>query len=107
MIDIAHASKSENKIVKRLLAAILKAKCTVTVYDGEDCVITKSRAKGVIIAALGSTDHDVLHIYHPDGKLGFILLIWGNGEDVISDYSDNDTIRKFVCYAQGEPFNQD
>lgn len=47
--------------------------------------------------ALASTDHDHLRFYRPDAtKAGFVLLIWENGDDAASDWSDNDETNALV-----------
>jgi hypothetical protein len=79
---------TEERIARMLIACLLDAGYTVSVYDGEEFALKRSRDADTIIAALASTDHDVLHARDAGGvHRGTVLLIWGNGTDLISDYS--------------------
>lgn len=84
----------EAKIVATLVRSLLisDSRLTISVSDGEALVVKHSRDTAVIFAALQSTDSDILIVHRSadDGlkpRMASILLIWGNGWDVISDYS--------------------
>jgi hypothetical protein len=71
----------EALIVRRLVTALLDAGLEITVNDGEeDCYTGRDPAK--IFEAMMSTDEDVLITTR-----GSVWLIYGNGFDLISDYS--------------------
>lgn len=86
----AYATSQERMIATRLVTDILAAGHVVSVFDGEAFAIKRSADKAAILATLASTDCDNLWVRNAEGELvGTILLIWGNGTDLISDCSDN------------------
>ena len=84
------------KLVRKILAH--EPKLMITVGDEEDYLIKRSRDFDKIIAELGHSDENDLIIRSLDNseRLGAISLIWGNGEDVISDHTDNKIINQLV-----------
>lgn len=77
----------ERLIVECLIDSALGADCSVSVFDGEAFPLRRSRDPAAILAALGSTDEDRLVLHREGKRLGSILLIYGNGPDLISDVS--------------------
>lgn len=80
--------------VKALLAQVadngsgLGPAYTISVYDGESTVISKSRDEAQIMGSIMATDKDVLRVYRGDAKVGYIHLVYGNdGWDVMADFS--------------------
>ena len=94
--------KIEQPICKRLVAKALEAGFAVGVYDGEGWVVNKSTNKTEIVAAMFSTDSDTLAIYENGKRIGMVDLIYGNGEDVISDCTDKPAIVELVNAAMGD-----
>lgn len=91
---------SELQIATKLVRAALAAGYSVSVNDGEAWPVSKSHDEAEILAALQSTDSDTLRLRSPLGDfVGNVLLIWGNGEDVISDHTDNKATRAVVAKA--------
>ena len=75
---------------RKLIRAALKAGYVISVYDGEAFALKRSAKFEEISKALASTDYDVLHFRDATGeRVGTATLIWGNEDDVISDWSDN------------------
>ncbi len=95
----------ETRIINKLLADALAAGYNISVNDGEDTIVSHSREIGVIKGAMRSTDEDYLHftILEPDlgnfRRVGWVRLIYGNGVDLISDYSDNSATEALVSGA--------
>ncbi len=87
----------EMTIAKELIERALARGYTVSVYDGEEFTVKRSVDLATIIASLATTDCDTLVIRNGKDRLGSILLIWGNGEDVISDYTDKPEIEALVA----------
>jgi hypothetical protein len=82
---------------RKLIRAALKAGYSVSVYDGEEWPLKRSTSQTEIFAAIASTDCDVLRFRTTAGEVvGSVTLIWGNEDDVISDYSDNAAIEALV-----------
>ncbi|MCW5679587.1 hypothetical protein [Rhizobium sp.] len=90
---LARRLKAEKRMSVALVTACLKRGFVISVSDGEDWPVKRSENKAEILAALFSTDEDVIVIRTEDGvKAGWFQLIYGNdGHDVVSDYSSNDT----------------
>jgi hypothetical protein len=86
----------EHKIAEQLVTNALLLDYAVSVHDGEAFAVKRSSNKQEIIAALNSTDEDKL-VFRKNGEVvGSVYLIWGNGADVISNYSDNEKIEALV-----------
>jgi hypothetical protein len=83
----------EMPIARRLIRNALAKGYSVSVYDGEEWALKRSTDRAAIIEALASTDCDTLRFRDNAGNvIGSMLLIWGNDDDLISDYSDNDAM---------------
>jgi hypothetical protein len=86
--EIPHATTNEKLIVGKLVADLLAAGLTITIWNGgetseiEDCT---DAAK--IFAELSASDQDELTMEREGQYAGWIRLVWGNDVDVISDYS--------------------
>lgn len=80
---IPHASTNEKLIVGKLVTDLLAAGHMLTVYDGGEDVVVLSNDADAIFKALSSTDRDVIRVT----PRGWVLLVWGNDVDVISDYT--------------------
>lgn len=91
-------------IASRLIDAILERGYQVSVWEGEDHAIERSADKAAIMAALASTCMDWINVICPatgDRKTA-ILLVYGNGEDLISDHVDNALAGQLVAIANRE-----
>ena len=104
------ADTCQSLVVAKLVRTILDAGCNITVNDGEEVAISRSTDYDAIIAAMFSTDSDTLIVRDPHAlkpRLGVILLVYGNGRDVISDNTDNEAINALVqaaaAYAEKLP----
>ena len=77
-----------------LIRSALAQGWTVSVLDGIDGdggrVVHRSTDFNQIFDSLDTTEGDLLRFRKPTGEsTGWVLLIWGNDDDLISDYSDN------------------
>lgn len=81
----------EKKIVNNLIKKIVKAGFSVNIDNGGDCyeLPKPTNRLKTIQKEIGATGHDNLILFKDDVYFGFVTLIYGNGEDVISDYSTN------------------
>ena len=95
---------SELSIAKAIISRGLAAGYQVSVWEGEGYALRYSRDIAAIMEALQSTDEDVIHFsqHVNEGKgafrkyLGWVMLVWGNGEDVVADHSYNEVIDRLV-----------
>jgi hypothetical protein len=99
-----YTTSGERGVATRLVRAALHAGYTVSVYDGEEYTVKRSRRERQILAALATTGEDALVIRDSAGeRLGVLSLIWGNdetGEELIADHSDNDAMDALYNAAQ-------
>jgi hypothetical protein len=81
-------------LANRLIDDLLAAGFAITVNDGEQEPVVQSKDKAAILEAMASTDEDYLHVIR-SGKekdnfvAGWVRMIYGNGVDIISDYTTN------------------
>ena len=80
--------ETERLVIGRAIDVVLAAGNAISVNDGEEWVLRRSRDKGAILAAMFSTDEDIWMVRDANGKrLGAVQFIHGNGADVIADYA--------------------
>lgn len=79
----------EQAIVNVLVDTALVKGYTISVYDGEAYPVQRSNDKKTIITGMFSTDEDWLIFRHNGLKVGKVFLVYGNGYDVIADWSAN------------------
>lgn len=92
----------EAVLAKRLLDKALKRGWRVSVYDGEEWTVKQSADRQTILDALATTEADTLLFRDADGqKIGRVWLIWGNGEDLISDSSDVPALNELIDEVTG------
>lgn len=94
-------SLTERTVARTLIDAILEAGYSISVYDGEEFNSYDHTTQKDVTDNLATTGEDRLYIRKPDTSddwCGWFWLIWGNGEDLISDYAAND-----VCEAIVQP----
>ncbi|APH74134.1 hypothetical protein [Aquibium oceanicum] len=90
--DVRFRIQMEEAMADALVAACLARGYCLSVNDGGEWVVKRSTDKAQIMAALFSTDEDLIMVRRVDDvtKIGWFQLIYGNdGYDVISDYSAN------------------
>ncbi len=86
---IPHASDIEKRIVGRLVTDLLAAGYALTIWNGGDeAELDRSTDADNIFAALSASDQDEITLYK-GGRGGWIRLVWGNDDAVISDYTTN------------------
>ncbi len=96
-------SITERAIVNRLIDDLLAAGYRVRVHDGEEFNCDDQTTESGIKANLATAGDDRLYFRKPGVRGpeqaaydGWIWLIWGNGEDVISDYTANEATEAIV-----------
>jgi hypothetical protein len=99
-----YTTSGERGVATRLVRAAIKAGYTVSVYDGGEYTVKRSRRERQILAALASTEEDWLVIRDSAGeRLGSLRLIWGTdetGEELIADHTDKPEIEALANAAQ-------
>lgn len=86
----------EKKIAKAIIKTMRKAGYSISIFEGEDYSIRRSKNKADILEAMFSTDEDRIDLYKKDAldgtvkRHGWIMMIYGNdGYDVVNDYTTN------------------
>lgn len=92
----------EKPIVTKLIHLALDKGYEISVWEGEDYALKRSRNEDQILDALASTDSDELILWDVGLRIGTILLIWGNDLEVISDHTDNAATNEIVARAMME-----
>jgi hypothetical protein len=88
-----HLDATERKIIDKLISTILDAGHKISIYDSAGSFsISKSRDIAAISETIAETDETNILIRDDNNdQVGWIMLIHGNGTDVISDMTDNPT----------------
>jgi len=89
----------EKEIATKIVRSALAKRWSVSVHDDitneGEWTVRKSRHMPQIMEALATTEGDILLLHDDEGKqVGMIVLIWGNGEDLIHDHSAKLQIRE-------------
>lgn len=80
----------EEKIAQAVVNKLLASGYSVGINDGEVITVKRSTDTKEIFAAMRTTDEDYVLAYDGDGKnKGWVRLVYGNGEDVLTDYTTN------------------
>lgn len=93
------------RAVRDILAAHDGAYC-ISVYDGEEYPVKRSRDLDKIMADIGQCDEETIVVRHitqsseAGAKVGSIYLVHGNdGWDVIADHTDSPLMRELLTDA--------
>lgn len=87
--DAINADPVEAAIAALIVDQMIAAGATISVDDGGEWVVTRSRDVAAIAGALASSDGDSVLARNPDTtRIGRVWLVWGNGCDLIGDYTD-------------------
>lgn len=81
------ADPVEARIVRALVDSAVGAGCSVSVWDGEAWALRSSVCQPDILDAMASSDDDVVAFRRNGSLIGSVKLIYGNGEDLISDWT--------------------
>jgi len=94
MATLEYLTAGEARIVRKLVKAILARGLTVSVYDGEETTLARSKDRTVILTAVGTTGSDTLTARNDSGaRVASFMLVYGNAEDgseLIADHSAGD-----------------
>lgn len=98
-----YATAGEARVARKLIKAALARELSISVNDGEEWTVKRSRNYREIVDALATTGEDILHMTAPTGdRIGSFVLIYGNdesGEELIADHTDNDICERMYRAA--------
>ncbi len=90
----------ERNIAERIVDYALKTGYAITVRDGEEFTLRRSKDKSAILEAMCTTDEDYLYFSLDGQNIGWIWLIWGNEDDLVSDHTDDPRIDDILSGAE-------
>lgn len=91
----------ERAVVNRVIRAALSVGLNISVFDGEEWSLKASSDYAAITAEVAATDQTTLRFRDASKKLlGSIYLVHGNGDEVISDHTDNALMRALAGLAE-------
>ena len=86
-----HMTREEFRIISGIVRRAISKGYTVSVYDGGEFTVKRSRDPAEIIGALATTEQDALVLRDADGrKVGTISLVYNGDDTVVADHTDND-----------------
>jgi hypothetical protein len=100
----------EKGIAKRVVRSAIEAGFTLSLYDGGEWPVKRSRKLSEVVGAMFTVDEERLDIRNAEGGLiGNVWFVYGNdGYDAINDHTESNTMRKLlsdaVAYAEHAEF---
>lgn len=99
-----HRLEAEKRAAERIIRAGLKKGWHGRILDEERSVAVRLTADFAALAAeLQATSMETVEFFAPPARegdryafRGAVVFVWGNGEDVVADYTDNLNIRSLV-----------
>lgn len=92
-MNVEKRQRVERRIAREAIKGLLAEGYKISVFDGEETVLTKSVDPAAIEKAMFSTDEDQFHVERDGGdkpETGWVLFVYGNdGWDVIADNTVN------------------
>ncbi len=94
----------ERRIAARTIACALAQGWSVSVCDGiegdGEWVVKQSTDAATICKAMASSDGDALRFYDaPRSRIGTVYFVYGNGEDLWSDNTDQEILNAVFEFA--------
>lgn len=97
----AHLDPIEARIITKIIDSALAQGYLLCIYDGEERSDFITSDRGMIESEIAATDQTTLCFYRaPEDFIGAVLLIHGNGADVISDYHDIEELWAILADAE-------
>lgn len=87
---------TEATIAKMVIDAILAEGYSISVWEGGGWAIEGSKDQEAIYNSLASTESDALHIWDGPNNIGWVWLVYGSGEVLITDYSANEIVEAII-----------
>jgi len=79
--------KLEKQIARAFVKEVLATGCTISVHDGEEFPVKRSKDAKEILDAMMSTDEDRLYVRKDGDLIGVAQFVYGNdGWDVLANY---------------------
>jgi hypothetical protein len=100
-MNIATRQMIERGIAKRVVRSAIEAGFTVSLYDGGDWPVKRSRKLSEVVGAMFTVDEESLEIRNVEGGLiGTVWMVYGNdGFDAINDFTATETMERLLSDA--------
>lgn len=97
-MNISTRQMIEKGIAKRVVRAAIEAGFTVSLHDGGEYTVKRSRKLSEVVGAMFTVDEESLEIRDSEGGLiGTVWFVYGNdGFDAINDYTATETMEKLL-----------
>ena len=97
-MDISTRQMIEKGIAKRVVRAAIEAGYTVSLWDGGEYTVKRSRKLSEVVGAMFTVDEESLEIRNVEGGLiGTVWMVYGNdGFDAINDFTATETMEKLL-----------
>lgn len=101
MENVKIRQRIERNIVRKIVGNALRAGYRLNIHNGGDGMELPgpTDSMDLLMRELFATDEEHLIVYENGQRIGFIFMIYGNGNmglDVVSDYADKPKIRAIV-----------
>lgn len=91
----------EMTIAETLVDKILARGLEISLEAEGEPLLENTREKRLIMKEINACDYTVVRA----DDAGWFLLVWGNDEDIISDYSDNPMCNEIVKEVENEIYD--
>ena len=100
-MNITTRQMIEKGIAKRVVRSAIAAGYTVSLWDGGEYAVKRSRKLSEIVDAMFAVDEESLEIRDTEGgMIGTVWMVYGNdGFDALSDYTATETMEKLLVDA--------
>lgn len=89
---------TEKSVLRGIISRALAKGFTVSLFDGEEWVVRKSRNAQEVIGSMFTVDEETLRFCDADGvKVGDAFIVHGNSpEEVVCDHTDSDVMTEII-----------
>lgn len=106
MTAMQYATAGERHYARKLVRNLISRGLYLSVCDGEEWTVVRSRKEDEILGALCTTGIDEIIASDAAGvRLGWFCLVWGNaaeGDELIADHSANTLCETVWSEVTGE-----
>jgi hypothetical protein len=99
-----YVADDERAIAALIVSELIAAGYVLSINNGEDWPVKRSGTASLVCAALAQTEADTLVARDAitDEPAGWVALVWGNGNALLSDWSSRATMTGGLFLARVE-----
>lgn len=89
---------TEKSVLRGIINRALAKGFTVSLFDGEEWTVRRSRNAQEVIGAMFTVDEETLRFRDAEGvKIGDAFIVHGNSpEEVVCDHTDSDVMMEII-----------